>query len=124
MNTSECRLDSIIPGFKDDVNDRSADAALPFGLSMSLEERKNEGVPNWACCTRCGWIVEAELPKSSFGAFGMDPNDRSRSSAGNSLFVGTLGRFGIRPGRTHCILFGPPPMGALGALKPGLSDGA
>ena len=124
MTTSECLLVSIEPGFRDGVTDRSADAARPLGLSMSLDVRKNDGEPKAPCCARCGCIFELGPPSSSFGAFGIVPNDLSRSSTGNSRFVGTVGRLGIKPGRTHCMLFGPPPMGALGALKPGLSGGA
>jgi hypothetical protein len=46
------------------------------------------------------------------GALGAVPNGRSRSSFGNSRLLGTDGLLGIRPGLTHCMLLGPPLIGA------------
>jgi hypothetical protein len=65
-----------------------------------------------------------EVLVSSRGAFGAVPNDRSRSSVGNSRLLGIEGRLGIKPGLTHCILFGPPLIGALGGANTGRSEGA
>jgi hypothetical protein len=113
MKTSECLLTSIELGFGDDAVGRSAETARSRGLLSSAEARAKDGDSDLADCTRCGWELVPVV--SSLGAFGAVPKDRSRSSFGNSRFAGIEGRFVIRPGRTHCMLLGPPLIGALGA---------
>jgi hypothetical protein len=120
MTTSECRLVSIGVGLGEGAAGRSADAARSLGRSDSVDMRENDGDTDFACEFR--WVCVAETLFSSRGALGAVPNGRSRSSAGNSRLVGTEGRFELNPGRTHCILFGPPLNGPLTGGKPGRSD--
>jgi hypothetical protein len=121
MKTSECRLTSIEPGFGEDAIGRSREAARSRGLFDSAVARGKDGDSDFAIGGRCIWELDALV--SSLGALGGVPNDRSRSSTGNSRLLGTEGRLGIRPGLTHCILLGPPLIGALGAEKPSRSGG-
>lgn len=99
---------------------RSADTARSLGLSDAAVILAKDGDTDFACWARCGCVG---MLLSSLGALGALPNALSRSSFGNSRLLGTVGRLAISPGRTHCILLGPPPIGALGAGKLGLSDG-
>jgi hypothetical protein len=121
MKTSECRLVSIELGFGAGATGRSAETARSLGLSESATPLGKDGDSDFAKCMRCDWV--ANVLASSLGAFGAAPNDRSRSSLGNSRLLGTEGRFGIRPGLTHCMLLGPPLMGARGAEKEDRSGG-
>lgn len=106
--------------FTELIEVRSADAARSRDLSGS-KPRGPEGETDFACCTCAACAVMTLL--SNFGALGGAPNDLSRSSFGNSRLVGMVARFGISPGRTHCMLFGPPAIGARGAEKFGRSEG-
>lgn len=101
--------------------ERSADTARSLGLFGSASDREKDGDSDLADWSRGGWLIEVLF--SSRGAFGAVPKDLSRSSTGNSRFVGIDGRLGMRPGLTHCILFGPPLMGALGAENGIRSEG-
>ena len=121
MTTSECRRVSIEAGLGEGARGRSADTARSLGFSGPADTLEKDGDTDLAWCARCVCVTVTLF--SSLGALGAVPNARSRSSLGNSRLVGTIGRLGMRPGRTHCMLLGPPPIGALGAGKPGLSDG-
>jgi hypothetical protein len=120
MTTSEYRLVSIGVGLGEGATGRSAETARSLGLSGSFVMRENDGDTDLACEFRCSCVAETLC--SSRGALGAVPNGRSRSSAGNSRLVGTNGRLELNPGRTHCILLGPPFNGPLTGGKPGLSD--
>jgi hypothetical protein len=109
------------PGFGEGATGRSAEAARSRGLLESIDARENDGDSDFAACARWDWMLE--VLASSLGAFGAVPNDRSRSSWGNSRLLGMEGRLGMRPGLTHCMLFGPPLIGALGVEKAGRSWG-
>jgi hypothetical protein len=78
MNTSECRLTSIEPGFKEGATWRSAEAARSRGLFDSVVALEKDGDSDFAAVSRWDWLIE-ELD-SSLGAFGAVPKDRSRSS--------------------------------------------
>lgn len=119
MNTSECLLTSIDPGFGEGATGRSADAARSRGLFASVDAREKDGDSDFADWRRCGWTPAVLV--SSLGALGAVPKDLSLSS--NSRLEGIDGRFGIRPGLTHCMLLGPPLIGARGAENEGRSVG-
>ena len=119
MTMSEWRLVSIGVGFGEGMTGLSADEARSLGRSASAVTLENEGDTDFACDVRCDWAAEILL--SSLGALGAFPNDRSRSSVGNSRLVGIDGRFDVNPGRTHCMLFGPPLKGPLARGNPDLS---
>lgn len=119
MTTSEWRLVSIGVGLGEGMTGRSADKARSLGRSVSVDTLENEGDTDFACDVRCGCVAETLF--SSLGALGAFPNDRSRSSVGNSRLVGIDGRFDVNPGRTHCMLFGPPLKGPLASGNPDLS---
>jgi hypothetical protein len=116
MTMSEWRLVSIGVGLGEGTADRSADEARSLGRSASVDTLENEGETDFACGVRCGCVAETLF--SSLGALGAFPNDRSRSSVGNSRLVGIDGRFDVKPGRTHCMLFGPPLNGPLASGNP------
>jgi len=111
-----------VVGLGDGTTGRSADAARSRsrGRSASAETRENEGDTDFACEVRCDCAAETLF--SSLGALGAVPNGRSRSSAGNSRLVGIDGRLELKPGLTHCMLFGPPVKSPLGGGKPDRSD--
>ena len=120
MTTSEWRLVSIGVGLGEGMTGRSADKARSLGRSVSVDTRENEGDTDLACDVLCDCAAETLF--SSLGALGAVPNGRSRSSTGNSRLVGTEGRLEVKPGRTHCMLFGPPLRGPLARGNPDLSD--
>lgn len=119
MTTSEWRLVSIGVGLGEGTAVRSADEARSLGPSVSFDTLENEGDTDFACGVLCGCVAETLF--SSLGALGAFPNDRSRSSVGNSRLVGIDGLFVVNPGRTHCMLFGPPLKGPLARGNPDLS---
>lgn len=118
MTTSEWRRVSIEVGLGEGMTGLSADKARSLGRSGSAD-LENEGETDFACDVRWGCVADTLF--SSLGALGAFPNGRSRSSVGNSRLVGMEGRLDVKPGRTHCMLFGPPLKGPLARGNPGLS---